>query len=1386
MKSNSTNSIKDEKKSQDFEMLENSDSTCNLSDQRSRKLVVDHESKERANSSEDPIHSEDSDTGILESSVPVLSRNDSNTGIFDNVQAHPSSFMGLLQTLVQNNGAFNLSHTHGEFDCIIQNLVQRDDTYLILECAKDLSERLLMMDNVTADRVIPSSKLTGALVKILSDKNLSCDLEIHLVVCRCLFNLMELHEAFVVEAIHNNAIEAILPHLLEIVYIDLTEQCLQVLETISEEKLAHHRLIENNGVHACLRNLEFLTIHSQKKCLKIISNSTASVKPSHFVNFEAEFATFLNILLTQEDVTMIEQTRQIIFRIINCFQNDSKKIEMLFKTEEVIYRFTEVVFGSFESTHLTKGESQSPIFILRSLTCLASASNSIRDSLLKANLGAKILSTFMKGDEDASMSTFASMSSDEIIEDVLKLIGSFIPFPSRTKKYDFVFTEKLYRENFDEESTHNIPDLCRYMEQVFPILIYLYREAIDPEVQVCVIKELVKIFTLCDKLSVTPLINYRESIDIVSGILYKWNTELAPNLKSANHTSILAACLILECAVHSWDSKHVGLLNRVGVLYNLNDLRDFLSRQCSTLETHFQEHEAVLPLLLHVTSEILQGNRMRLSQRFTYTNYIKILGELRDSFELQSSAMPPVFAKSKENWITFLKLFSSVDYPTRHEIISLRILGPILGFLKCISPSNSVFLQSFLSAVEDYPSSFISFVNCLHEISSNTQVSQTMSRSKKDPTEMRLIEGKRILIKLSGKNLQSMHLSRQELILLVPAIISFATIESLLPLHFNINLVPKPILGSSECRNSDSNPKTSLRTVFYFRDVAISSLTPLYNIIAEADSNSREINNDQLAAIWGKTHEFCYSNESVPVSTPMALEPLRAELCETISLIILKTLQTINEVMLPKYLRFKPDIFRNRIFDQSLLKHIDHVSITRIGDFPDLYVHLIEEFSFLFLLNVKMHFVRSICSGMTRSTSFHVEGQSKQLKQDPQSYELCRLLLNSVGFPQKLKLRVSRNQLFKSALTVLDSYSMDPSILEFQFVDEAGSGLGPTMEFYSLVSSSFSQISFMWGTSEREGLGLFPTPQDMYEPISRARASTLFQKLGNFIARAILDSRQVDFHFNTLFLQAIQNWSRYSHSIMSCESLEFLLDLLHQVDPTLASSLRRLEAYLDSDATEYDKTFGGLSNVCELDDLCLYFVLPGNPNYKLVKNGSFIPVTRKNVREYAALVARTILCNGIELQVQSIQSGFAQLLPSKVLGFFLVSELDALFGHANENWSMDVLKACIEADHGYSCESPAVLNFLSILHEFSKVERRQFLQFLTGSPRLPVGGFSSLHPKLTIVKKYVEQGSTIDGQLPSVMTCANYLKLPDYSLRSLMKLKIIQAMREGSGEFFLS
>lgn len=46
----------------------------------------------------------------------------------------------------------------------------------------------------------------------------------------------------------------------------------------------------------------------------------------------------------------------------------------------------------------------------------------------------------------------------------------------------------------------------------------------------------------------------------------------------------------------------------------------------------------------------------------------------------------------------------------------------------------------------------------------------------------------------------------------------------------------------------------------------------------------------------------------------------------------------------------------------------------------------------------------------------------------------------------------------------------------------------------------------------------------------------------------------------------------------------------------------------------------------------------------------------------------------------------------------------------------------IKADHGFNLDSRSIRNLLHIMSELSDQDRRDFLQFVSGSPKLPIGG----------------------------------------------------------------
>lgn len=98
-----------------------------------------------------------------------------------------------------------------------------------------------------------------------------------------------------------------------------------------------------------------------------------------------------------------------------------------------------------------------------------------------------------------------------------------------------------------------------------------------------------------------------------------------------------------------------------------------------------------------------------------------------------------------------------------------------------------------------------------------------------------------------------------------------------------------------------------------------------------------------------------------------------------------------------------------------------------------------------------------------------------------------------------------------------------PSILlqvfNVMFVLQVGTGLGPTLEFYALVSKELQRADLdLWHGSSNptengyvnSSHGLFLTPIPWNTKVSHlAKLKTKFKFLGKFMAKAIYDSRMV-------------------------------------------------------------------------------------------------------------------------------------------------------------------------------------------------------------------------------------------------------------------------------------
>ncbi|KAH6647608.1 hypothetical protein BKA67DRAFT_662382 [Truncatella angustata] len=483
--------------------------------------------------------------------------------------------------------------------------------------------------------------------------------------------------------------------------------------------------------------------------------------------------------------------------------------------------------------------------------------------------------------------------------------------------------------------------------------------------------------------------------------------------------------------------------------------------------------------------------------------------------------------------------------------------------------------------------------------------------------------------------------------------------------------------------------------------------------------------------------------------------------------------------------------FVNTKLTAKLNRQLEEPLIVASNCLPGWSEDLARLYPFIFPFETRHLFLQSTSFGyarsMTRWQNAQQEDTNRRDRRDERPF---------LGRLQRQKVRISRSKILESALKVMELYGESRSILEVEYFEEVGTGLGPTLEFYSNVSKEFSKKKLkLWREVDSNDSdefisgphGLFPRPLAADNAANVERVLFLFKMLGKFVARSMIDSRIIDLNFNPIFFRVGDEGPAVKPSLGAAKV----------VDRGLANSLKHIKKFATAkQAIDEDPNRTPAQKVADTDqlvvdgitieDLALDFTLPGFPDVELVSGGAHTPVTIYNVESYLDKVIDMTLGSGVKRQIDAFRAGFSQVFPYTALSAFTPNELVSLFGRIEEDWTLETLMDSIKADHGFNMDSRSVKNLLQTMSEMTPGQRRDFLQFTTGSPKLPIGGFKSLTPMFTVVCKPSEPPYTADDYLPSVMTCVNYLKLPDYTSIEKMRKQLFTAIREGQGAFHLS
>lgn len=352
--------------------------------------------------------------------------------------------------------------------------------------------------------------------------------------------------------------------------------------------------------------------------------------------------------------------------------------------------------------------------------------------------------------------------------------------------------------------------------------------------------------------------------------------------------------------------------------------------------------------------------------------------------------------------------------------------------------------------------------------------------------------------------------------------------------------------------------------------------------------------------------------------------------------------------------------------------------------------------------------------------------------------------------------KISRDQLFSTSCeeVLLRPPDQLKSTLSVQFSGEEGLGQGLVREWFDLLSKEILNPDYALFTMSADGCTFQPNSNSAINPDHLS----YFRFAGRLLGLALYHRHLLSTYFTRSFYKHILGVPVNYQDVAS-------------IDPEYAKNLQWL---LDHDISDlgFDLTFS-----IETD------VFGSMQEVELLPGGSKMAVTEQNKAEYVQLVTELRMTGAIKRQIESFLSGFHDYIPFSLVQLFNEYELELLLSGMPEidlnDWRANTNYT------GYSADTPVIQWFWDFVESMTEQQRVQLLQFVTGSSRVPFGGFSQLSSGgstqlFTISRQPCMEGSSVSIPLPTASTCINLLRLPEYPTHAILEDRLLTALRCGS------
>jgi len=357
------------------------------------------------------------------------------------------------------------------------------------------------------------------------------------------------------------------------------------------------------------------------------------------------------------------------------------------------------------------------------------------------------------------------------------------------------------------------------------------------------------------------------------------------------------------------------------------------------------------------------------------------------------------------------------------------------------------------------------------------------------------------------------------------------------------------------------------------------------------------------------------------------------------------------------------------------------------------------------------------------------------------------------GYYSSIRLQVSRANLFIESFNQImqrKPHEMRGK-LNIEFYDEEGVDAGGvTREWFLSLSKEMLNPNYALFKPAAHGSAFQPSPQSNINPDHLK----FFKFVGRIIGKALHDGYMLDCYFTRSFYKHLLGQPLTYHDI-------------EDIDPEY---YRNLTWILENDVTGLDLTFS-----YEAEEFGVVIIRD------LIPDGRNTVVTEENKRDYVQKICYAKMANDIKEQIEAFLQGFHEIIPPHLIQIFDNKELELMISGLPDIDIPD-LKENTEY-HNYTRETEVIRWFWEILGDLDRTHKAAFLQFVTGTSKVPIGGFKDLVGMGGALQKFQIHKSFDINKLPTSHTCFNQLDLPEYKTKEALRDKLMIAITEGKEGF---